>query len=66
MSRWLYQSDSGERLAELSLDAAPPIGWPVLMVGPDKGPVREYHVSAIDHTEKRLTLRSGLNKSELV
>jgi hypothetical protein len=60
MSKWLYRSETGERLAELSLDDAPPIGWPIIMVGPDMGPVRHYRVVAVDREESSLTLRSGV------
>lgn len=57
MHRWLYRDEAGNRLAELSLAAPPPIGWLVLMVGPEMGPVREYKVVGIDRDEKVLVLR---------
>ncbi|TPJ76876.1 hypothetical protein FJ422_29655 [Mesorhizobium sp. B2-6-3] len=56
-AKWRYEAEDGTRLAELSLEAAPPVGWPVTMVGPDKGPVREYIVIAVHDAARKLVLR---------
>lgn len=48
MHQWVYLSPDGARLAKVSRPDDIHTGYPVWMVGPEPGPVREYVVVGVD------------------
>lgn len=56
MHQWVYQSPDGTQLAKVSRPDDIHIGYPVRMVGPEPGPVREYVVVDVNMPSRTAVL----------